>query len=366
MGAHEALSALESLRQNKPTTRSCCCTADPAAASATTRKQSCWGSDDPQRCNTATHQGRASSRGATPRGSRAAVPAAHRTGTQEGDHWLNLAACQKALKQMVAPLQTLQATWPCIPSARISQALVVPDRTRPLGRRPALHAASLTHNNSTDVQQFNLHFAAAGNDYCQPTSSPRWPISGNNTQPHTHTERPHQDPHRIVACESATCHRICTTTRQSLPEPLLRGHPKPPRGGGGGHQLRSYPNLERLCDRWLPWTRRGLAAAAGSPVGLDVLVELGDNRRPAVAAAHRSAGAIQLSYLGYFATPICAASMLDGDAVVLPNGLEQEPRANPAPTTALLHGFQPDHSPELSRTAPDSASASVALTTTAN
>ena len=117
---------------------------------------------------------------------------------QEGDHWLNLAACQKALKQMVAPLQTLQAAVALHPER--------PDLLQALGSALIEHGRwgeglpfmqrSLTHNSSTDVQQFNLHFAAAGNrllpaDELAALAHP-WETTRSLTR--TTVERPHQRP----------------------------------------------------------------------------------------------------------------------------------------------------------------------------
>ena len=92
---------------------------------------------------------------------------------QEGDHWLNLAACQKALKQMVAPLQTLQDAVAIHPER--------PDLVQALGSSLIEHGRwneglplmlrSVDHPNSTDVQHFNLQFATAGNiSSCRRTS----------------------------------------------------------------------------------------------------------------------------------------------------------------------------------------------------
>ena len=83
---------------------------------------------------------------------------------EEGDNWLNLAACQKNLKMMVAPLQTLEAAVQLHPER--------PDLMQALGSMLIEHGRwaegwqkikhCTEHKNSSDVQHFNLQFSAAG------------------------------------------------------------------------------------------------------------------------------------------------------------------------------------------------------------
>ena len=84
---------------------------------------------------------------------------------EQGDHWLNLAACQKNMKQMVAPLKTLEAGVELHPErADLLQALgsILIEHGR-WDEGWQIIKKVTEHKDSSDVQHFNIQFAAAGN-----------------------------------------------------------------------------------------------------------------------------------------------------------------------------------------------------------
>ena len=287
---------------------------------------------------------------------------------QEGDHWLNLAACQKALKQMVAPLQTLQAAVALHPERpdllqALGSALIEHGRW---GEGLQLMQHSVADANSSDVQQFNLQFAAAGNRLLPAdelaarahqwettrslTPAPLWSDHIKNRSP---------DRRLRIGYLSQDLHNHPVGR---FLEPLLRAHNRQQVevmgiSCGAIHDPHSQ-TLRKLCDRWLqlgPST--DLAAARRiAELELDLLVELGGytgGQRLRLLTARPAP--IQLSYLGYFAsTHLSCIDGWIGDAVVFPDGLEREA---PGQTLHRLPrcymAYQPDRIPELVRTAPD-------------
>ena len=75
---------------------------------------------------------------------------------------------------MVAPLQAFQLT-DCIQTALTNAGpRKCSGRTRPLREGLPLMQRSISLANSSDVQHFNLQFAAAGNRLMEPNELPNW------------------------------------------------------------------------------------------------------------------------------------------------------------------------------------------------
>ncbi|QNI46831.1 O-linked beta-N-acetylglucosamine transferase [Synechococcus sp. A15-60] len=287
---------------------------------------------------------------------------------QEGDHWLNHAACQKALKQMVGPFQTLQAAVELHPER--------PDLLQALGSVLIEHGRwneglplmqrSVSYANSSDVQQFNLQFAAAGNRLLPSNvlaaRAREWE-SSRSLKPaplwSDHIKDRSPDRRLRIGYLSQDLHNHPVGR---FLEPLLRGHNRQQVeitgiSCGSIHDPHSQ-TLKALCDRWLqlgPST--DLAAARQiAELEIDLLVELGGytgGQRLRLLTARPAP--IQLSYLGFFAsTHLECLDGWIGDPVVFPNGLEQEA---PGQTLHRLPrcymAYQPDRTPDLVRTAPD-------------
>ena len=287
---------------------------------------------------------------------------------EEGDHWLNLAACQKALKKMVAPLDTLQAAVALHPDR--------PDLLQALGSLLIEHGLwhdglplmqrSVNNQNSSDVQHFNLQFAAAGNRLLPVSElaaqalkweSARGLTEGPMWSDHIKDRSP--DRRLRIGYLSQDLHNHPVGR---FLEPLLLGHNRDQVevvciscGEIDDHQSKK---IRSLCDRWVELGASSDLAAARkiAELELDLIVELGGytgGQRLRLLTARPAP--IQLSYLGYFAcTHLRCIDGWIGDAVVFPAGLEQE-----APTQTLYRlprcymSYQPDGNPEPVRTAPD-------------
>lgn len=257
---------------------------------------------------------------------------------EAGDHWLNLAACQKAQKQIVAPLLTLQAAVPLHPDRLdLLQALgsLLVEHGR-WNEGLLLLQRCADHPEATDVQQFNLQFAAAGNRLLPATAlaerARRWEET-RQLQPSPlwadHLKR--RDPHKRlrIAYLSQDLHNHPVGR---FLEPLLRHHDRHQVevvgiSCGRIHDEQSI-QLQQLCDRWLEVSQGSDLAAARQIAELeaDLLIELGGytgGQRLRVLTARPAP--IQLSYLGYFAsTHLACIDGWIGDDVVFPTGLAAE------------------------------------------
>lgn len=257
---------------------------------------------------------------------------------EQGDHWLNLAACQKALKQLVAPLHTLQTAVPLHPDrADLLQALgsllVEHGRWR---EGLMLMQRSAEHPQASDVQQFNLQFAAAGNRLlpaAQLAKRARQWEQRRQLHPGPlwadHLRR--RDPQRRlrVAYLSQDLHNHPVGR---FLEPLLRHHDRRQVEvigvSCGDIRDQQSERLQQLCDRWLDVSDDSdlVAARRIAETEADLLIELGGytgGQRLRLLTARPAP--IQLSYLGYFSsTHLRCIDGWIGDAVVFPAGLEAE------------------------------------------
>lgn len=287
---------------------------------------------------------------------------------KQADHWLNLAASQKASRQIVAPLITLQEaielhpTQPALLQA-LGSLLVEHGRFQeglPYLKRGADHA------DAQDVHQFNLQFAAAGSrllpaqslmqraqkweEQRQLQPSPLWADHLRNNDPQRRLRIGYlsQDFH-----QHPVGHFL---------EPLLEHHNKQ------GFEVigiqcgtihdRQTEKLKRHCDRWLNITQHHDLAAARliAEQEPDLLIELGGytgGQRLRLLTARPAP--IQLSYLGYFApTHLKCIDGWIGDHHVFPVALEAESSAQHLLRLPRCYmAYKGDPSMPLERTAKD-------------
>ena len=258
---------------------------------------------------------------------------------EEGNHWINLAACQKNLKLMVAPLETLEHAVGLHPER--------PDLLQALGSIMIEHGRwreglpylvrSTANKNSSDVQHFNLQFSAAGNRLMTPTElqerAEKWekgrgltptPLWNDNIKERSPDQR------LRIGYFSQDLHNHPVGR---FIEPLLKIHNRQQVevigiSCGGIHDNHSK-RLEQHCDGWLEVKNNVSDLTAARQIAnleLDILVELGGytgGQRLRVLTAKPAP--IQLSYLGYFAsTNLKCIDGWIGDDVVFPQGIEKE------------------------------------------
>ena len=286
----------------------------------------------------------------------------------DGDHWLNLAACQKSLKQMVAPLRTLQTAISKHPNrCDLIQALgsiLVEHGRWSEGLELMLHSAN--DPRSSDVQQFNLQFAAAGNRLLPAPELARRALQWE--QRRRLTPNPLWNDHlRQLSPTKRLRIGYFSQDLHNHPvgrfiKPLLTAHDREHVEvigiSCGCHYDSHSDKIKHACDGWLSLNGlRDLAAARKiAELELDIIVELGGytgGQRLRLLTARPAP--IQLSYLGYFAsTHLDCIDGWIGDEVVFPPGLEQEA------TGQVLHRlprcymtYQPESSLTPRRTAPD-------------
>ena len=256
----------------------------------------------------------------------------------DGDHWLNLAACQKGLKQMVAPLQTLQTALDLHPDrSDLRQALgsVLVEHGRWSEGLP-LMLQSANDPRSSDVQQFNLQFAAAGNRLLSAQELAQRAMSWEQSRRLTPTPL-WSDHLRLLSPTKRLRVGYFSQDLHNHPvgrflEPLLSAHNRQQVEvigiSCGAHHDNHSEKLRRACDGWLNLNGVNDLAAARqiSELELDILVELGGytgGQRLRLLTARPAP--IQLSYLGYFAsTHLQCIDGWIGDSMVFPTDLEQE------------------------------------------
>ena len=257
---------------------------------------------------------------------------------QIAEHWLNLAACQKALKQMVAPLHTLQQGYALHPGrSNLAQGLgtLLADHGRWQEALPLLLAGAEA-SDARDVHHFNLQFAAAGarllpatdlqqraqawEEHRQLQPSPLWADHLRDRSPERRLR---------VAYLSQDFHNHPVGR---FIEPVLELHNRQAVEviGLSCGVIRDDvgERLRRHCDGWLD-LRHGddlACARAIAELEADVVVELGGytgGQRLRLLTARPAP--IQLSYLGYFAsTGLRCIDGWIGDRVLFPAGLEAE------------------------------------------
>ena len=257
----------------------------------------------------------------------------------KADNWLNLAACQKGIKQMVSPLKTLKMAVKLHPNrSDLRQAfgsLLIEHGKWETGLSHLLISADDTK--AKDEQLFNLQFAAAG---CRILSAKQLKERVKRWE----TER-------VLSPTEIWSDHIKSRSRSKRLRvgyysqdlnihhpvgrfiwPVLRDHNKTEieiigiscaKSSQSGHE-----EIRKYCDRWVELGMSDDIEAARhiSELELDILIELGgytggQRIRPLTAKP----APIQLSYLGYFAsTHLNCIDGIIGDNIVLPKGIEKE------------------------------------------
>ena len=254
------------------------------------------------------------------------------------EHWLNLAGCQKALKQMVAPLQTLERAYVLHPSrSDLAQGLgtLLADHGR-WGEALPLLLAGADAAEAKDIHHCNLQFAAAAARLVpasQLEQKARAWESSRGLQPtplwadHLRNRDPQRRLRVVYLSQDFNNHPV-----GRFIEPVLEQHDRTAVEvvgvACGAIQDAVTQRLQNHCDQWLDLRFGDDLASARTLAELepDLLVELGG-----YTGGHRlrlltaKPAPIQLSYLGYFASTFL--SCMDGwigDPVLFPPGLEAE------------------------------------------
>ena len=286
-----------------------------------------------------------------------------------GDHWLNLAACQKGMKQMTALLKTLRKAINLHPDR--------PDLKQAYGSLLIEHGhwneglkymiKSADDPKTTDVQQFNLQFAAAGYRLLTTTELAervkKWesqaklspaPLWSDHIKHQSKTKR------LRVGYYSQDLHPNHPVGR--FIEPLLREHdPKMVEVVGiscaqsiqiGSDEIKKY------CKQWVEVGMASDLEAARqiSELELDILVELGGyTGGQKIRSLTAKPAPIQLSYLGYFAsTHLDCIDGVIGDTIIFPKGMEGEfPGQTLHRIPRCYMAFEQKDLLEPKRTAPD-------------
>ena len=257
---------------------------------------------------------------------------------ETAEHWLNLAACQKALKQMVAPLQTLEAARDLHPERKdLAQGLgsVLAENGRWQEALPLLLQA-VAGGATKDVHHANLQFIAAGarllpaealQQHAQAWEQQRRlkpsPIWAD------HLRKRDPDRRLRVMYFSADFHNHPVGR---FIEPILQNHDRTQVDligvSCGSIQDQQSQRLRQCCNHWLDVQHMTDLAGARAIAELegDLLVELGGftgGQRLRMLTARPAP--IQVSYLGYFASTFlnCIDGWI-GDHVLFPEGLEAE------------------------------------------
>jgi predicted O-linked N-acetylglucosamine transferase (SPINDLY family) len=254
------------------------------------------------------------------------------------EHWLNLAGCQKALKQMVAPLQTLERAYALHPGrSDLAQGLgtLLADHGR-WGEALPLLLAGAEAAGARDIHHFNLQFTAAAARLVPASQLEQKAQAWENSrglQPaplwadHLRDRNPQRRLRVIYLSQDFNNHPV-----GRFIEPVLEQHDRTAVEvvgvACGPIQDAVTKRLQNHCDQWLDLRFGDDLASARTLAELepDLLVELGG-----YTGGHRlrlltaKPAPIQLSYLGYFASTFL--SCIDGwigDPVLFPPGLERE------------------------------------------
>lgn len=254
------------------------------------------------------------------------------------NHWLNLAACQKGLKQMVAPLHSLQRAVALAPQRLDLQqglASMLVDHGRGEEALPLLLAACDAPDHR-DVHQYNLQFAAsaarllpaqelakraqAWEERRQLSARPLW-----------------RD--RIKTKQSNRVLRVGYLSPDfanhpvgRFIEPIFEHHRRDQFQvvalSSGPHHDSLTERLRRHSDEWhdIRFGEDLAVARQLANLELDIIIDLAGytgNQRLRLLTARPAP--IQLSYLGYFAsTHLRCIDGWIGDAFLFPRDLEQE------------------------------------------
>ena len=286
------------------------------------------------------------------------------------DHWLNLAACQKQLRQMVAPLEALQKGVRCSPE-RLDLQLALGSVLVEHGRlREGLQLLESCANDpgARDRAHSIYQFAAAG---CRLVSADQlrtqmaaWEKDRALKPSQLWTDRIRDpDPDRPLRVGYLSPD-YCNHPVGRFMAPILAGHHRPHVEvvglSCGRHHDDQRETLKQSCDQWhdLRFGDDLKVARYLADLQLDVLVDLGghtaDQRlRPLTARP----APIQLSYLGYPASTFlsCMDGVI-GDAVLFgpAQELETGPRERLMRLPRCYLAFEPPrNTPEPERTAKD-------------
>lgn len=257
---------------------------------------------------------------------------------QNANHWLNLAACQKALKQMVAPLRSLQKAVALAPHrSDLKQGLasMLVDHGRGEEALPLLMEACDAPD-SRDVHQFNLQFAAAAARLL-PTQlltqrAQAWERTRQlSARPLWRDRLKDTNPERLIRVGYLSPDFANHPVGRFI-EPLFEHHRRDQVQvvalSSGPHHDQLTDRLKGYSDEWhdLRFGEDLAVARKVADLDLDLIVDLAGytgNQRLRLLTARPAP--IQLSYLGYFAsTHLRCINGWIGDDVLFPPGLESE------------------------------------------
>ncbi len=286
------------------------------------------------------------------------------------DHWLNLAACQKQLRWMVAPLQSLVEGLKRAPQRsdlQLSLGSLLVEHGR-FAEGLQLLQAALQQPDVRDVAHSILQFAASGSRLMPADQlrahMQRWEQQRGLKPSAMWSDRigdPDPDRRLRVGYLSPD---YCNHPVGRFMEPIFAGHDRSQVEviglSCGRHPDRHQQHLKQLCDGWhdLRFGDDRRVARYLADLRLDLIVDLGghtaDQRLRLLTA---KPAPIQLSYLGYPASTYL--SCMDGwigDPVLFgpAQELEKGPREQLLRLNRCYLAFQPPaDAPSPERTAPD-------------
>ena len=286
------------------------------------------------------------------------------------DHWLNVAACQKQLRQMVAPLEALQEGLRRAPE-RLDLQLALGSLLVEHGRHREglqLLQSSVEHPNARDVAHGIYQFALAGSRLVPAEQlrqhMGRWEQQRGLKPSELWSDRIRDsDPDRPLRVGYLSPD-YCNHPVGRFVEPIFAGHNRRQVEvvglSCGKHADAQHQRLRQLCDSWhdLRFGDDLRVARFLADLRLDVLVDLGGHtadQRIRLLTARPAP--IQLSYLGYPASTYlnCMDGWI-GDPVLFGAAQEQEkgPREELLRLTRCYLAYQPPaDAPDPERTAPD-------------
>ena len=286
------------------------------------------------------------------------------------EHWLNLAGCQKNLRQMVAPLEALREGLKRSPDRFDLQlslgSLLIEHGRYAEGLR--LVQSSIQHSQTSDTAHSIYQFAAAGNRLVSAKAlrehMAAWELDRGLKPSELWSDRIRDpDPHRPLRVGYLSPD-YCNHPVGRFIEPIFEAHDRRAVQviglSCGPHADEQHRRLRDLCDDWydLRYGDDLRIARFLSDLRLDIIVDLGGHtahQRLRVLTARPAP--IQLSYLGYPASTYL--SCMDGwigDACLFGSGQEQErgPREQLIALSRCYLAYRPrPAAPALERTAAD-------------
>ena len=288
----------------------------------------------------------------------------------EANHWLNLASCQKHLRQMVAPLQSLQQGLKQAPH-RLDLQLSLGSLLVEHGRHEEglqFLQCLVDHPDASDIAHSIYQFAAAGNRLLPAARlrqhMERWERERGLKPSELWSDRIRDpDPNRPLRVGYLSPD-FCNHPVGRFVEPIFAGHDRRQVEviglSCGRHHDEHHHRLRECCDGWhdLRYGDDLHIARFLSDLRLDVLVELGghtSDQRLRLLTARPAP--IQLSYLGYPASTYlnCIDGWI-GDPVLFGAAQENEkgPREELLRLSRCYLAFQPSAgTPEPHRMAAD-------------